>query len=468
MVECYRYVPLHVFLIHYAYPSMRTDIEMLLTARLLCLRNCVSSEILRKEVTETRNLIDLVTKEKVVVRKSKGFLIFQNSNNSITNILKIVAMKRVASLPPITRRGKENLYQYRGNESELISRGFSTEEHQRIEYLGAGFYYISDRINNRSDQLFYVSKNLIPGYLKYHKLTTNGEVKEFRQRKNNGKIFQIVIPESILESERQEKQRRFGSNSRFRNRIIQGDCLRLMKEIESQSVDLIIADLPYGKFRKCHWDCKIDLEEFWQEIERIAKPRAAILLFGKEPFSSTLRMSNQSLFKYDITWIKNNASNFVQGNRMPLNFTETISVFYDRLLVYNPQKTSNPNGAVKAAKKQGSRRSFNELDAHLEKTLSRYETSSSLRYEPDKLLPKNYLFYSVERRDRLHPTQKPLELLKYLIKTFSNPGDLVFDPTVGSGTTCVAAKQLERDYIGFEKLSRYVEISNQRLSDSVR
>lgn len=443
--------------------EVKTDIEIQLFARLLCLRNTESVKILRREAAETIDLLALVAKRKVTFQRKKSFWIFRDTNNAIVNILKVIQLKQVSSLPLITRKTKESLYQWNlGRKNDLISRGFSGEEHRRVEFLESGFYFIADKINKSSELLYFVTKNQLPGYIKFRKLI-NGELCEFRQRKNKGKIYQIQHEKGILREEREEKNRFLGKNPRFRNKIIQGDCLQIMQEIEDNSVDLVIADLPYGKFQKCHWDSKIDLVELWKQIERIIKQNAAILLFGKEPFSSTLRMSNQRLYRYDLIWIKNNASNFVQGNKMPLNCTEMISVFYSRLPTYNPQKIKNPKGVVYPSKNATGRKSFNELDSHLD-DIVRYEKPYSESYEPDKLLPKNYFFFDIERRGRLHPTQKPLELLKYLIRTFSNEGDLVLDPTCGSGTTCLASQELERDFIGIEKQEKYVEIAIQRLA----
>lgn len=443
---------------------MTHDIEILLLARLLVLWRSEPPETYQNEVSKTLELLDLLKKKKISFQEKDGFLHFCDKQKNAVDILKIIDFEEISSLRPIVRSGRDKLYNWNPDrKNELISRGFSLEEHRRVEFLSPGFYFISSKINKPSEQLFFVTKNHLNGYIKYHKLI-DGERQELRQRKNKGKIYQILISENILEEEKEIKLRRLGKNNNFRNRIIHDDCLRVLREVEDKSVDLVIADLPYGKFAKCHWDAKIDLIKFWQQIERIAKPNAAILLFGKEPFSSTLRMSNQSLYRYDIIWIKNNASNFVQGNRMPLNFTETISVFYDRLPTYNPQKIDNPKGAAPTGRKPSRRKTFNELDQHLNETLTRYDRTHSQVYEPDKLLPKNYLFFPNERKGRLHPTQKPLELLKYLIKTFSNEGDTVLDPTCGSGTTCVAAMELGRSFIGIEKEKRYVDIAIQRLS----
>ena len=249
-----------------------------------------------------------------------------------------------------------------------------------------------------------------------------------------------------------------------------GDCLELMKDIPDGSIDAIITDPPYGT-TACKWDSIIPLEPMWEQLKRIIKPNGAIVLFGSEPFSSYLRMSNIKQYKYDWYWEKDKAANWMFGNKMPLKTFETVSVFYERQPTYNPKKTINPAGASKRhLYKNPSKRTDNvravmggewketEMDA-----TGNYHGKT---YEPDKLLPRQSIYFAREQRGKQHPTQKPVALLEYLIKTYTNEGDVVIDNTMGSGTTGVACINTNRNFIGMELDDKYFEIAKARINEA--
>jgi len=213
-----------------------------------------------------------------------------------------------------------------------------------------------------------------------------------------------------------------------------------MKEIESGSVDMILTDPPYGT-TACKWDSIIPLEPMWEQLKRIIKPKGAIVLFGSEPFSSALRMSNIKDYKYDWVWCKRPV-NFLNAKKQPLRKTERISVFN--------AKSYNPQGLVVCSK-------INRRSNSTE-TNSKHGLSNRAKYTN---YPTDVLEFIGERG--LHPTQKPVALMEYLIKTYTNESETVLDFTMGSGTTGVACKNLNRDFIGIELSSEYFEIATKRI-----
>ena len=234
--------------------------------------------------------------------------------------------------------------------------------------------------------------------------------------------------------------------------IYNEDCLEGMKRIPDGSVDCIICDLPYGT-TACKWDSVIPFEPLWEQYKRVTKPNAAIVLFGAEPFSSSLRMSNIKDYRYDWIWEKERPSNFTMAKKQPLRYTETISVFYKEMPTYNPQMTvGNKNHSVG----KGLRNKVNESNLPDSKVAYLNEPDSNLKY------PKNILRF--ERGvSQVHPTQKPVDLIAYLIRTYSNPGDTILDNTIGSGTTAVAALREKRHFIGFELNRDYYDIALRRI-----
>lgn len=214
------------------------------------------------------------------------------------------------------------------------------------------------------------------------------------------------------------------------------NCFDAFPLIEDGSVDLIVADIPYGTTR-CHWDSVLDLEVMWEQLHRVAKPNAAIILFSAQPFTSLLVASNIKNWKTEWIWEKGNATGFLNAKKQPLRAHENIQVFYRKQPTYNPQMTHG----------------------HPVKTSTRYLTSTDVYGEANKVVtyssssryPRDVLrFSSDKQRERLHSTQKPVALMKYLIETYSNQGDKVLDFTMGSGSTGVACMQCDRDFIGVE------------------
>ena len=239
-----------------------------------------------------------------------------------------------------------------------------------------------------------------------------------------------------------------------------GDCLEVMKTIESGSIDAIITDPPYGT-TACKWDSVIDFELMWEQLNRIIKPNGAIVLFGSEPFSSALRMSNIKNYKYDWIWDKMQGGNFLNAKKQPLRKYENISVFYKKQPNYKPQLVDKELSKVREV---GKRNSFK--GGYVGKTNGKL----SKDYNNKKSYPTDILQYSSRGKEcntkhRQHPTQKPVELMEYLIKTYTNEMDWIVDFTMGSGTTMVACKNLNRNGIGIEKDEKYFEIAKQRTND---
>jgi len=248
------------------------------------------------------------------------------------------------------------------------------------------------------------------------------------------------------------------------NSLILGDCLEAMKFIADKSVDLVLCDLPYGT-TKCKWDTIIPFDKLWEHYLRIIKDNGAAVLFGKEPFSSQLRCSNLKMFKYDWIWTKDTKSNFPQAGFQPLNNKELISVFskaYARAfpkgdtkhisMKYNPQMTEGEE--YKLAKESRTTQIFGQNHKN-----GKYKHKQK---DTTKRFPYNGVEFTTDK-DKFHPTQKPLALCEYLIKTYTNEGDLVLDNCMGSGTTCLAAKNLGRQFVGIEKDQGYYDICVERL-----
>lgn len=247
-----------------------------------------------------------------------------------------------------------------------------------------------------------------------------------------------------------------------KNNLILGDCLEILPTLPNESIDLILCDLPYGT-TACKWDTVIPFEDLWKNYERLIKKNGAILLFGGEPFSSRLRLSNIALYKYDWFWNKNSSSGFVNAKLKPMNTVETVSVF-------SKGKTSNgnknnmvyfPQGLIEYGKitKSGNKRSNDE-----HKMIRENNPSFSVGYlQQFTNYPKNYLEFGYQKK-AVHPTQKPISLLEYLIKTYTLEGETVLDNCMGSGSTGVACKNLKRNFIGIEKEETYFEIAKARIN----
>lgn len=229
-----------------------------------------------------------------------------------------------------------------------------------------------------------------------------------------------------------------------------GDCLELMKDIEDQSVDMILADLPYGT-TSCKWDEIIPFKPLWNHYERIIKKNGTIALFGSEPFSSKLRMSNLKIYKYDWIWNKKLAGNGILAKKQPLKIHEIISIFNSG--IYYPQKTKG-----KMRKKMTSGIKISEIN-------NGDGIKGCDEYKNDEYYPISIQEFGIGnmRKGRLHPTQKPIELLEYLIKTYTLEGELVLDNVMGSGSTGVACVNTGRKFIGIEIDPEYFRIAEERI-----
>ena len=231
-----------------------------------------------------------------------------------------------------------------------------------------------------------------------------------------------------------------------------GDCLELMKDIPDGSVDMIICDLPYGT-TACKWDSIIPFEELWKGYCRIIKDDGAIILFGSEPFTSILICSQISLFRYDLIWDKQKGCDFLNANRKPLKSHENILVFYKKSPTYNKQYWySTPYKKINGNKKQSSVY-HDSHDVDTESTDGKRNPLSILSFPRDG--------------NRVHPTQKPVALLEYLIKTYTNEGETVLDNCMGSGSTGVACVNTNRRFIGIELDNKYFEIAKQRIDAAI-
>lgn len=230
--------------------------------------------------------------------------------------------------------------------------------------------------------------------------------------------------------------------------IKQGDCLELMKDIPDKSVDMVLCDLPYGTTRN-KWDSVIPLNKLWEQYERIIKDNGAIVLFSQMPFSAELVHSNLKLFKYEWIWQKDNGTGFLNAKKMPLKIHENILVFYKKLPLYNPQMRI---GFKPYKCKQG-----------------RHSTNYGA-YEQGHITESNGERYPIDiikfKKDAgLHPTQKPVELLEYLIKTYTNENETVLDNCMGSGSTGVACVNTNRNFIGYELDEKYFEVAERRINE---
>lgn len=229
--------------------------------------------------------------------------------------------------------------------------------------------------------------------------------------------------------------------------LMQGDCLERMKEIPDGSVDMVLTDPPFGTTQN-KWDTVIPFNLMWEQLHRITKDNGAIVLFGCEPFSSALRMSNIKNYKYDWVWKKPRGTGHLNAKKQPLRDVENISVFYKKQCDYYPQLSKGAPYNAKSGASQFEGYGKDNREGN---------DNSGFRY------PKQVLEFGVVERGTVHPTQKPVALMEYLIKTYTNEGDTVLDFTMGSGTTGVAAKNLNRDFIGIELDPEYFEIAKQRI-----
>lgn len=237
--------------------------------------------------------------------------------------------------------------------------------------------------------------------------------------------------------------------------ILRGDCLDIMPNIQSASVDMVLCDLPYEVTARQKWDVIIPFDKLWEQYLRVCKENAAIVLFATEPFRTKLIYSNMEMFKYDLIWVKNKTTGFLNAKKQPLRKHESILVFYKKQPVYNPQKSIGHKPVNSFTHKNGAG------------TLVYGQTKSGVKGggQTDRY-PTSILEFPVVNNDsdeKVHSAQKPVALCEYLIKTFTNEGDMVLDNCAGSGTTGIAAKNTNRQYILIEKEQEFYDKICKRL-----
>lgn len=229
--------------------------------------------------------------------------------------------------------------------------------------------------------------------------------------------------------------------------LINADCLEAMKDIPDNSVDMVMADPPYGT-TQCKWDSIIPLEEMWEQLKRIVKPRGAIVLMAAQPFTTTLIASNMKMFKYCWVWDKDRSCGSLNAKRRPLKYHEDVCVFYTKLPVYNPQMTKGK----KMSKGSGGNTTI-------------YHDANIVRHVSDTYYPRSIQTFKAchNMTGKVHPTQKPVDLMEYLIRTYTNEGETVLDFCMGSGTTGIASKNLGREFIGIELDVEYFKIAKESI-----
>ena len=242
-------------------------------------------------------------------------------------------------------------------------------------------------------------------------------------------------------------------------KLYNGDCLEIMDSLIEQGVkvDAVITDPPYGVTQCKKWDTVIPFDEMWTRLKKIRNDNTPIVLFGNEPFSSALRMSNIKEYKYDWIYEKTTSTNFLNANKQPLRNVELIHVFYNKQCLYNPQKTT---GHERKISKSIHKQNCVKTDIYNKHDLTTYDSTE--RY------PKSIIKFKTDKQKMtIHPTQKPVALLEYLIKTYTNEEDMVLDFTMGSGSTGIACMKTNRKFIGIELDENYFEISKKRIEEHI-
>lgn len=236
-------------------------------------------------------------------------------------------------------------------------------------------------------------------------------------------------------------------------KLLNGDCLELMKDIPDKSVDMILCDLPYGTTRN-KWDCIVPLDRLWEQYKRIIKDNGAIVLFSAEPFTSLLITSNMQWFRYDLIWAKTQGSDFLNANRKPLRSHENICVFYKKQPTYNPQKTEGKPYKAKSGETTSS-------------NFGKFNGNHHTENKDGKRCPLTVLSFSGEHnKGKQHPTQKPIDLLEWIIKTYTNAEETVLDNCMGVGSCGVACVNTNRDFIGIELDENYFNIAKKRIEEA--
>jgi len=236
------------------------------------------------------------------------------------------------------------------------------------------------------------------------------------------------------------------------NVIYNEDCLEGMKRIPDNSIDMILADLPYGT-TACKWDSIIPLDKLWKQYKRIIKDRGAIILTASQPFTTKIISGNMEWFKYEWLWIKDKPSNFMLAKKQPMKYHENILVFYKNQSTYNPQMEKRLEKNKRDNKPRLNKNNICDTELYCEES----------KGNRDVIFPKSYQKFNKERSKEKHPTQKPVALFEYLIKTYTNENEIVLDNVIGSGTTAVACLKTNRKFIGFEKEKEYYNIALKRI-----
>lgn len=241
------------------------------------------------------------------------------------------------------------------------------------------------------------------------------------------------------------------------NELYRGDCLEVMKNIKDGSIDMILCDLPYGQTARNKWDIIIPFESLWGQYSRLIRPNGVIALFANGMFTADLMQSNREMWRYNLIWQKTQPTGFLNAKKMPLRAHEDICIFYKSLPTYNPQKTSGHKRRTSKAEHKINCKSTTDYGEH---GLTTYDSTE--RY------PTSVLIFSKDiQKSALHPTQKPVALLEYLIKTYTNEGELVLDNCMGSGSTGVACVNTNRNFIGIELDEQYFSIAKNRIDKAV-
>lgn len=267
-----------------------------------------------------------------------------------------------------------------------------------------------------------------------------------------------------------------GAIKDYLNRVIQGDCLDIMPKIPDKSIDMVLCDLPYGTTQN-KWDSVIDLNKLWKEYTRIIKDNGVIALTAQGLFTAKLIMSNEAWFKYKIVWIKSKSTNFLNAKKQPLRKHEDICIFYKQQPTYNPQMTKG-EAYDKGFRKDQYTGSYGDFKPRHVKSNGKRYPNDIICFEEPQLMEDFIYFKTAESEGRVyHPTQKPVELGRYLIRTFTNPGDVVLDNACGSGSFLLSALQEGRGYIGIEKNEDvllhkvqpidYIQVCNNRISEVI-
>jgi site-specific DNA-methyltransferase (adenine-specific) len=242
---------------------------------------------------------------------------------------------------------------------------------------------------------------------------------------------------------------------KMESKIICGETINEMSKLPSKSIDMILCDLPYGT-TQCKWDSVIPFDMLWKEYTRIIKDNGAIVLTASQPFTSNLVMSNPKLFRYSLVWEKSKSTGYLNSKKMPMRSHEDILVFYKNLPTYNPQMVDGDP--------------YDKGKAHRPTDVYREQKGEiHVKNETGKRYPRSVQYFKTAESEGkvYHPTQKPISLMEWLVKTYSNEGDMVLDNTIGGGTTAIACIRTNRKYIGIDVSEEYINITNQRINEEI-